>query len=146
MAKADSVTPWARMKAFEEFIPKASSYKDVEPFAPRYSITYFNNKKMDEGLRSKVTAYDRLYAPVVFDPKQRREDRSKESILWEGIHQENKSHKIGMTTSLWYGRPNRLQIDTPLKKFCRHYRIIEDSYRQLSNGPNLTKTDSRQTF
>lgn len=92
----------------------------LEPFAPRHSISYFNNNKED----STRSAYERLHS-TVFDPSKARCDRTKPSLFWLEISKENKGHKVPMTTNLWYGRPNRVQVDIPEKKFNRSNKMRE---------------------
>ncbi|KZC12478.1 hypothetical protein WN55_04016, partial [Dufourea novaeangliae] len=90
-----------------------------EPFAPRHSISYFNNNKED----STGSAYERLHGTEDFDPGRPRCDRTKASLYWLEISKENKGHKVPMTSNHWYGRPNRIQVDVPEKKFNRSSKM-----------------------
>ncbi|XP_029036969.1 uncharacterized protein LOC114873140 [Osmia bicornis bicornis] len=131
------VTPWVQMRATEEcMVKEAKQYPMLEPFAPRHSISYFNNNKED----STRSAYERLHSGV-FDPSKARCDRTKPSLYWLEISNENKGHKVPMTTNLWYGRPNRVQVDFPEKKFnrsnkmrefySRKFRLIDEDERKV---------------
>ncbi|XP_012145423.1 uncharacterized protein LOC105663070 [Megachile rotundata] len=127
MFEAEYVIPCVRMRAGEESIRRAAKkYPILEPFAPRHVITYFNNNKED----SRKSAYERLHKHD-FDPRKPRCDRTKPSLFWLEISEENKGHKVPMTTNLWYGRPNRLQVDVPEKKFNRSSRMAEFYSRKL---------------
>lgn len=92
----------------------------LEPFAPRHSITYFNNNKEE----SAKSAYKRLHS-LEFDLSKPRCDRAKPDLYWLEISRENKGHKVPMTTNLWYGRPNRVQVDFPETKFNRSSKMQE---------------------
>lgn len=60
-----------------------------------------------------------------FDPGKPRCDRIKQSLIWLEISRENKGLKIPMITSHSYGRPNRVQIDVPDKKYHRSSKLKE---------------------
>ena len=95
-------------------------FLNLDPFALRNSITYFNNNKED----SAKSAYERLHS-VDFDLSKPRCDRTKPSLYWLEISKENQGHKVPMTTNLWYGRPNRVQVDFPGTKFNRSSKMQE---------------------
>ncbi|KAK9308927.1 hypothetical protein QLX08_001330 [Tetragonisca angustula] len=121
MAETEYVIPWVQMRAKREYILKASKqYPVLEPFAPRHSITYFNNNKEE----SAKSAYERLHS-LDFDLSKPRCDRTKPDLYWSEISRENKGHKVPMTTNLWYGRPNRVQVDFPETKFNRSSKTQE---------------------
>ncbi|XP_012172064.1 uncharacterized protein LOC105666518 [Bombus terrestris] len=121
MYRTEYVIPWVQMRAREEYILKASrQYPVLDPFALRNSITYFNNNKED----SAKSAYERLHS-VDFDLSKPRSDRTKPSLYWLEISKENQGHKVPMTTNLWYGRPNRVQVDFPGTKFNRSSKMQE---------------------
>ncbi|XP_078033389.1 uncharacterized protein LOC144468089 [Augochlora pura] len=122
MHRTEYITPWVRMRAHVEHTRKAAKrYPVLEPFAPRHSITYFNNNKAD----SRGSAYERLHSMEDFDPSKPRCDRTKASLYWLEISKENEGHKVPMTSNHWYGRPNRIQVDLPEKKFNRSSRMRE---------------------
>ncbi|KOC63997.1 hypothetical protein WH47_01312, partial [Habropoda laboriosa] len=100
-----------------------------EPFAPRHSITYYNNRKED----SAKSAYERLHSIEGFDPGKPRCDRTKPNLYWLEISKENKGHKLPLTTNLWYGRPNRVQVDFLQKKFNRSSKMAEFYTRSRLN-------------
>ncbi|XP_071866723.1 uncharacterized protein [Bombus fervidus] len=121
MYRTEYIIPWVQMRAREEYILKASrQYPVLDPFAFRNSITYFNNNKED----SAKSAYERLHS-VDFDLSKPRCDRTKPSLYWLEISKENQGHKVPMTTNLWYGRPNRVQVDFPGTKFNRSSKMQE---------------------
>ncbi|XP_017878097.1 uncharacterized protein LOC108623808 [Ceratina calcarata] len=116
----DYIIPWVQMRAGEEYILRASKdYPVLEPFAPRHSISYFNNYKED----SAKSAHERLHTVDGYDPKRVRCDRVNPSLYWLEIAKENQGHKVPMTTNLWYGRPNRVQFDYIPKKFNRSSKM-----------------------
>ncbi|XP_006620079.1 uncharacterized protein LOC102676338 [Apis dorsata] len=122
MYRPDYIIPWVEMRARDENIRKAfKCYPVLEPFAPRHSISYFNNNKED----STKWAYERLHKVDGFDPGKPRCDRIKQSLIWLEISRENKGLKIPMITSHSYGRPNRVQIDVPDKKYHRSSKLKE---------------------
>ncbi|XP_076678324.1 uncharacterized protein LOC143374241 [Andrena cerasifolii] len=122
MYRTEFVIPWVQMRARDEYNLRASrSYPVLEPFAPRHSISYFNNHKED----STRSAIERLHSVEGYDPGRPRCDRAKSSLYWLEIAKENKGHKIPMTANLWYGRPNRIQVDVPEKKFNRSSKMQE---------------------
>ena len=104
----------------------------LKPFGPREMYTYFNSQTQGKRIFDKKTAYDRLHDKSPYDFRKARCDRKKQSTIWEGIHEQNKYHKVGITTSLWYGRPNRIQVDFPESKF-RRSRFIQDSFYSRNN-------------
>ncbi|CAL7937485.1 unnamed protein product [Xylocopa violacea] len=137
MHRTEYITPWVQMRAREECVLKASKqYPVLEPFAPRCMDSYFNNYKED----STKSAYERLHR-VDFDPRKSRCDRTKQSLYWLEISKENRGHKVPMTSNLWYGRPNRVQIDFPGKKFNRSSRMQE--FYTPGRFSLITDTDER---
>ncbi|XP_017791577.1 PREDICTED: uncharacterized protein LOC108573624 [Habropoda laboriosa] len=130
MHQTEYIIPWVRMRAAEQHIRKASKqYPVLEPFAPRHSITYYNNRKED----SAKSAYERLHSIEGFDPGKPRCDRTKPNLYWLEISKENKGHKLPLTTNLWYGRPNRVQVDFLQKKFNRSSKMAEFYTRSRLN-------------
>ncbi|XP_017752701.1 PREDICTED: uncharacterized protein LOC108545535 [Eufriesea mexicana] len=122
MDRTEYVIPWVQMRAKEEYIRRASrQYPVLEPFAPRHSISYFNNNKEE----SRKSAYERLHRVDGYDAAKPRCDRTKPSLYWLEISKENRGHKVPMTANLWYGRPNRVQVDFPGKKFNRTSKMQE---------------------
>ena len=117
-------------------------FLQLEPFAPRHKYTYFNNQKQEKRVLDKRPAYDIIHEISPYDFTKPRCDRKKQSSIWTGIHEENKNKKVGMTTSLWYGRPNRVQIDYSDSKFYRTSTIKSEFYRK--NDKNLTPELERQ--
>ncbi|KAI4493356.1 hypothetical protein M0802_009416 [Mischocyttarus mexicanus] len=137
------ITPLVRMRANAEHIRKWKHIGGVatpEPFAPRHSITYFNNKKKDSRIIETVSAYDRLHKQEDLDLRKVRADRKNPSLIWSEIYQENKHHIVPMISSHWYGRPNRQQIDYPDKSLCRASQTRE-FYRR--NDLNLIADEIR---
>ncbi|XP_043263957.1 uncharacterized protein LOC122404120 [Colletes gigas] len=138
MYQTEYVTPWVQMRARDENTLRAAKFYPVlEPFAPRYSISYFNNNKED----STKSAYERLHSAVDYDPAKPRCDRTKPSLYWLEISKENNCHKVPMTSNHWYGRPNRIQVDFPEKKFNRSSKMLEFYSRA---GLNLISEDERR--
>ncbi|XP_076241050.1 uncharacterized protein LOC143183414 [Calliopsis andreniformis] len=135
MYRTEFIIPWVQMRAREEYILRAArDYPVLEPFAPRHSITYFNNRKKD----STESAYKRLHSHEGYDPGKPRCDRTKPNLYWLEIAKENKGLKIPMTSNHWYGRPNRVQVDVPEKKFNRSSKMREFYSRY---GPSLIRED-----
>ncbi|XP_076166217.1 uncharacterized protein LOC143146093 [Ptiloglossa arizonensis] len=122
MYRTEYIIPWVRMRANEEHVVKAAKFCPVlEPFAPRHSYSYFNNNKEE----STKLSYERLRGTLDYDPGARRCDRTKPNLFWLEISKENNGLKVPMTSNHWYGRPNRVQLDTFEKKFNRSNRILE---------------------
>ncbi|XP_014602987.1 PREDICTED: uncharacterized protein LOC106786291 [Polistes canadensis] len=137
------ITPLVRMRATVEHIRKWKRIDGVttlEPFAPRNSITYFNNKKEDTRIIETVSGYDRLHKQEDFDLRKLRADRKNPSLIWSEIYQENKHHIVPMISNHWYGRPNRQQIDYPDKSLYRASQTRE-FYRR--NDLNLIADEIR---
>lgn len=106
--------------------------------AERYSITYFNNRKREKRIAAAVPAYDLYHDMTPFDPRRPRCDRAKPDAIWAEIHEENKRHVVGMTGNLWYGRPNRVQIDYPDPRFAKSVKTKEFyTRRNLNLTPDL---------
>ncbi|KAG7190931.1 hypothetical protein KM043_006986 [Ampulex compressa] len=134
MYRTEFVIPWVIMRAREEHMRKEIARLSVlEPFAPPFSITYFNNRKRERRIAEEMTAYDRIHASKDFDPKKPRCDRTKPRLLWAGIHEENKGHTVPMTANHWYGWPNRTQVDHLEKKFNRSSKTREFYSRNAFN-------------
>lgn len=116
--------------------------RKLEPFGARDSITFFDNHKSLETRSDTVTGYDRLHDRTPYDQTKPRCDRTKQAIIWQGIHVENKSHRIPMIAEHWYGRPNRVQVDFPDGKYRRSNKIRDNFYRR--NGTNLSTNNNRE--
>ncbi|KAF7386868.1 uncharacterized protein V1477_011627 [Vespula maculifrons] len=142
MNRVEFITPWVQMRAQVEHIHK---WKHIavtpKPFAPRHSITFFNNKKQEKKVTETVSAYDRLHKYEDFDPRKPRAECISPSLIWSEIYEENKHHIVPMITSHWYGRPNREQIDYPDKSLC-HASQIREFYRR--NDLNLVADEIRE--
>ncbi|KAK2588556.1 hypothetical protein KPH14_006332 [Odynerus spinipes] len=143
MDRVEFVTPWVKMRADQEHMHKWKylGVVNLEPFAPRHSITFFNNNKREKRAAEVALAYDRLHGEEVFDPRKARAERTNPSLIWSEIYEENKRHIIPMTTSHSYGRPNRVQIDYPDNTFRRATQTRE-FYRR--NDLNLVADEVRQ--
>ncbi|XP_033215011.1 uncharacterized protein LOC117171635 isoform X1 [Belonocnema kinseyi] len=139
--ETEFITPWNFVKAREQIYSKLFNCEVLEPLASRHKYTYFNNQKEEKSVLDKRTAYDRLHDFSQYDIRKTRCDRKKQSTIWQGIHEENKNKKVGMTTSLWYGRPNRVQIDFSERKYCRTTMIQDAIYRKhdLNLSPDLER-------
>lgn len=113
----------------------------MEPLAPPGKYSYFNIHGRKKNGLDKRTAYDRLHDKSSYDFTKPRCDRRKQSTIWMGIHEENKNQKVGKTTSLWYGRPNRIQIDIPESKFHRANIISEWFFNKnnINLAPDLNR-------
>ncbi|XP_053976783.1 uncharacterized protein LOC128875317 [Hylaeus volcanicus] len=138
MYRTEFVIPWVQMRARDEHTLRARKFYPVlEPFAPRHSISYFNNNKKD----SAKSAYERLHSAADFDLGKPRCDRTKPSLYWLEIAKENNGHTVPMTSNHWYGRPNRIQVDFPQKKFNRSSKMLEFYSR---SGLNLISDEDER--
>lgn len=108
----------------------------AEPWTERYETTYFDNRKRERRIADVGSAYDRLHDVTPFDPSKPRCDRTKPSLIWAEIHEENKRHAVPMTANHWYSRPNRTQIDYPDMRFARSSKT-RDFYSR-NTIPDLT--------
>ncbi|KAM0730509.1 hypothetical protein ACS0PU_002838 [Formica fusca] len=137
MYRVEFITPWVRMRAEEVNIRNERRLLSVaEPWIERYATTYFGNRKRERRIADAGSAYDRLHDVTPFDPSKPRCDRTKPSLIWAEIHEENKRHVVPMTANHWYSRPNRDQIDYPDMRFARSSKT-RDFYSR-NRIPDLT--------
>ncbi|XP_072760030.1 uncharacterized protein [Anoplolepis gracilipes] len=137
MYRTEFITPWIRMRAEEVKIRKKEKLLSVaEPWIERYATTYFDNRKRERRIADARSSYDRLHDVTPYDPSKPRCDRTKSSLIWAEIHEENKRHVVPMTANHWYSRPNRIQIDYPDMRFARSSKT-RDFYSR-NRIPDLT--------